>query len=149
MPEVEAYDEGEPELNFGPQHPGARAVGKGNCPHCGLSMPIRSGSGRVWHHGPNNKYRCKGSGQPPVDGTFIPREGGLGTVAPTEELQGQCAMCDDRYRVRRDGRIHHHRQRGEPCAGVDWPPGALACLLPNPARVKRLGAEGQRSQTTS
>lgn len=72
----EPYDEDEAELNFGSQRPGATSAGKGKCGHCGLLMPVRSGSGRIWHHGPNNKYRCKGSGELPVDGTFIPREEG-------------------------------------------------------------------------
>lgn len=46
------------------------------------------------------------------------------------EVVGKCAICDDRFKIRPNGRIHHHKKRGEPCEGVNWPPGALACLLP-------------------
>lgn len=71
MPNAEPYDEVEEDCNVGRAN---ISTGRGKCPQCGLSMPIRSGSGRLWHHGPNNKYRCRGSGEFPVPGSIVPNE---------------------------------------------------------------------------
>jgi competence CoiA-like predicted nuclease len=72
MPTTETYDEVEAELYLSHQeHPPAQFQGR--CPACGRSILVRNGSGRLWHHGPNNQYRCKGSGAEPVQGTREPR----------------------------------------------------------------------------
>lgn len=69
---TETHDEVEAELDVSHQeHPPARL--QGQCPACGRSILVRNGSGRLWHHGPNNHYRCKGSGADPVGGTVVPR----------------------------------------------------------------------------
>lgn len=65
------YDEVEADLCPEPDRPPAQW--EGQCPHCGRSILLRNGSGRLWHHGPNNQHRCKGSGADPVIGTRHPR----------------------------------------------------------------------------
>lgn len=67
-------DEVEADLSFDliePSH--KRATMKGVCPTCDQEILVRNGSGRLWHHGPNNKYRCRGSGALPREGTLQPR----------------------------------------------------------------------------
>ena len=65
------YDEVEEHLSPGQEHP--PSAKQGDCPTCGRQILLRNGSGRLWQHGPNNQFRCKGSGAEPVVGTVAPR----------------------------------------------------------------------------
>lgn len=65
------YDEVEADLS--PEQERPLAQWEGQCPACGRSILLRNGSGRLWHHGPNNQFRCKGSGADPMVGTAAPR----------------------------------------------------------------------------
>lgn len=66
------YDEVEEDLDVSRQER-PPAQWEGQCPQCGRNILLRNGSGRLWHHGPNNQHRCKGSGAEPVVGTVVSR----------------------------------------------------------------------------